>query len=609
MRKGCGAAARRTASAANGEVRPGVDFRERASPRRVIVDALDGKQQRRDHAQGDERCRRQRERNRLQHRLPRGSLRTSPRPIWPETLIGALPSAGANPAGASCALASLPRLASPAPIKRIPAPVAALDVASRRLAGAGATRSVVKILPVIMCGGAGTRVWPESRETLPKQFIPLVGDALDLPDGDRHAGRSGFRDPGRDLEFRVPVPAGRPTGADRRHGRDRARADAPRFRTGRRGRGRHRRGARAGHDRGHARGRPRGAGPRRSCRLVQAGGAMPRPRASSSRSASSRPMLRRATAISGPVRPWPKAVPFSRSRPLSRSPTARPRANMSRPAISGIPAISSSVPTSCSANSRISNRKWRKPRRRRLKAPTRISASKCSTRRPSSGRPRSRSTMPSWSAPKPRRSSPPISAGRMSAPGRPCGNCRSATTTTIPIRGHGIVMGGKNVHVRSDEHLTAVVGVDDVIVVTTQDAVLVLHREHGDRVKQLVDQLKREKRREADEHIRSYRPWGYYQSVDRGSRYQVKRIVVKPGAQLSLQKHFHRAEHWIVVKGTAEVVRNNETHLIHENEFDLSADRLHSPHGQSRQDRSRTDRGADGLLPRRRRHHPHRGHV
>jgi mannose-1-phosphate guanylyltransferase/mannose-6-phosphate isomerase len=134
------------------------------------------------------------------------------------------------------------------------------------------------------------------------------------------------------------------------------------------------------------------------------------------------------------------------------------------------------------------------------------------------------------------------------------------------IRGHGIVMGGKNVHVRSDEHLTAVVGVDDVIVVTTQDAVLVLHREHGDRVKQLVDQLKREKRREADEHKRSYRPWGYYQSVDQGSRYQVKRIVVKPGAQLSLQKHFHRAEHWIVVKGTAEVVRNNETHLIHENE-------------------------------------------
>ncbi|GAC1556545.1 MAG: mannose-1-phosphate guanylyltransferase/mannose-6-phosphate isomerase [Beijerinckiaceae bacterium] len=134
------------------------------------------------------------------------------------------------------------------------------------------------------------------------------------------------------------------------------------------------------------------------------------------------------------------------------------------------------------------------------------------------------------------------------------------------IRGHGMIMDAKNVHVRSDDHLTAVVGVDNVIVVTTQDAVLVLHREHGDRVKQLVERLKREKRREADEHKRMYRPWGYYQSVDHGARHQVKRIVVKPGGQLSLQKHFHRAEHWIVVKGTAEVVRNNETHLVHENE-------------------------------------------
>ena len=72
--------------------------------------------------------------------------------------------------------------------------------------------------------------------------------------------------------------------------------------------------------------------------------------------------------------------------------------------------------------------------------------------------------------------------------------------------------------------------------------------------------------REAGEHKRIFRPWGYYQSVDAGSRYQVKRIVVKPGERLSLQKHFHRAEHWIVVKGTAEVGRDAETHLVHENE-------------------------------------------
>jgi mannose-1-phosphate guanylyltransferase / mannose-6-phosphate isomerase len=134
------------------------------------------------------------------------------------------------------------------------------------------------------------------------------------------------------------------------------------------------------------------------------------------------------------------------------------------------------------------------------------------------------------------------------------------------VRGNGIVMHASNVHVRSDQHLTTVIGVNDVIVITTQDAVLVLNKAHGDKVKQLVDQLKQEKRREALEHRRSYRPWGYYQSVDEGARYQVKRIVVKPGQRLSLQKHFHRAEHWIVVRGIAEVTRNDEVILVHENE-------------------------------------------
>ncbi len=134
------------------------------------------------------------------------------------------------------------------------------------------------------------------------------------------------------------------------------------------------------------------------------------------------------------------------------------------------------------------------------------------------------------------------------------------------MRGHGVVMNASNVHVRSDDFLTTVVGVDNVIVVTTQDAVLVLNKAYGDQVKQLVDRLKSENRPEALAHKRSYRPWGYYQSVDQGARYQVKRIVVKPGQRLSLQKHFHRAEHWIVVKGTAEVTRNNEVVLVHENE-------------------------------------------
>lgn len=117
------------------------------------------------------------------------------------------------------------------------------------------------------------------------------------------------------------------------------------------------------------------------------------------------------------------------------------------------------------------------------------------------------------------------------------------------LSGEAVVMNARNVYVRSRECLTAVVGVDDVIVVTTEDAVLVLDRNHDGDVKGLVERLKRENRREAIEHRRIFRPWGHYQSVDAGARHQVKRIVVKPGARLSLQKHFHRAEHWIVVRG------------------------------------------------------------
>ena len=134
------------------------------------------------------------------------------------------------------------------------------------------------------------------------------------------------------------------------------------------------------------------------------------------------------------------------------------------------------------------------------------------------------------------------------------------------IHGEGVALDAKNVHIRSTGLLTAVVGVSDVIVVSTQDAVLVLARDQGDKVKQLVDALKKQRRSEATEHKRIYRPWGYYQGIDSGPRYQVKRIVVSPGRRLSLQKHFHRAEHWVVVKGTAEVTRGAETIMVHENE-------------------------------------------
>jgi mannose-1-phosphate guanylyltransferase/mannose-6-phosphate isomerase len=135
------------------------------------------------------------------------------------------------------------------------------------------------------------------------------------------------------------------------------------------------------------------------------------------------------------------------------------------------------------------------------------------------------------------------------------------------VSGQAIVLDSRNTLVRSDDGvLTAVIGLDDAIVITTGDAVLVASREKAEQVKALVEQLKAQNRREAVEHRRMYRPWGYYQGVDAGARYQVKRIVVTPGAALSLQKHFHRAEHWVVVKGTAEVTVGTNVHTIHENE-------------------------------------------
>jgi len=136
----------------------------------------------------------------------------------------------------------------------------------------------------------------------------------------------------------------------------------------------------------------------------------------------------------------------------------------------------------------------------------------------------------------------------------------------VSIHGEGFALDAKNVHIRSAGMLTAVVGVNDVVVVSTQDAVLVLAREQGAKIKQLVEALKKEGRPEATEHKRIYRPWGYYQSIDRGPRYQVKRIVVLPGRRLSLQKHHHRAEHWVVVTGTAEVTRDSQVTMVHENE-------------------------------------------
>jgi mannose-1-phosphate guanylyltransferase/mannose-6-phosphate isomerase len=109
-------------------------------------------------------------------------------------------------------------------------------------------------------------------------------------------------------------------------------------------------------------------------------------------------------------------------------------------------------------------------------------------------------------------------------------------------------------------------GVNDLVVVTTADAVLVLPRRRAEEVKTLVDALKAEGRAEASIHRRVHRPWGYYEAVDQGDRFQVKRLAVKPGGRLSLQKHMHRAEHWVVVRGTAAVTVGSEDRLVHESE-------------------------------------------
>lgn len=118
----------------------------------------------------------------------------------------------------------------------------------------------------------------------------------------------------------------------------------------------------------------------------------------------------------------------------------------------------------------------------------------------------------------------------------------------------------------SGDVLTAVVGLEGAVVVVEPDAVLVTTRARSGDVKELVSAMRARGRPEASEHLRLYRPWGWYQRIDLGDRFRVKRICVKPGGRLSLQKHFHRAEHWVVVRGTAEVTVDGEARLLHENE-------------------------------------------
>jgi mannose-1-phosphate guanylyltransferase / mannose-6-phosphate isomerase len=133
-------------------------------------------------------------------------------------------------------------------------------------------------------------------------------------------------------------------------------------------------------------------------------------------------------------------------------------------------------------------------------------------------------------------------------------------------QGCAVFEDSRNCNVSTDGALVALEGVDDLVVVATQDAVLVSRQKDANGLKRLVAKLKTVAPQVTEEHRKVHRPWGSYQSVDNGERHQVKRIVVKPGGRLSLQKHHHRSEHWIVVRGTARVTVDELAKIVHENE-------------------------------------------
>ena len=133
-------------------------------------------------------------------------------------------------------------------------------------------------------------------------------------------------------------------------------------------------------------------------------------------------------------------------------------------------------------------------------------------------------------------------------------------------RGNAVFEDSRNCNVSTDKTLVALEGVDDLVVVATEDAVLVSRQKDANGLKRLVAKLKTLAPQVTESHLKVHRPWGSYQSVDNGGRHQVKRIIVKPGSRLSLQKHHHRAEHWIVVSGAARVTINEMTKTVHENE-------------------------------------------
>ena len=132
--------------------------------------------------------------------------------------------------------------------------------------------------------------------------------------------------------------------------------------------------------------------------------------------------------------------------------------------------------------------------------------------------------------------------------------------------GDVILHESNNSYIRTDGKLVAAIGVDDLVIVSTKDVLVVAHKNSVQNVKAVAQKLKAESRTEWEHHREVYRPWGKYDSIDSGERYQAKRITVKPGAKLSVQMHHHRAEHWVVVSGTAKVTNGEKTFILSENE-------------------------------------------
>jgi mannose-1-phosphate guanylyltransferase/mannose-6-phosphate isomerase len=132
--------------------------------------------------------------------------------------------------------------------------------------------------------------------------------------------------------------------------------------------------------------------------------------------------------------------------------------------------------------------------------------------------------------------------------------------------GCGMTIDTQDTLIISDKRLISTIGIHDCLIVDTDDAVLVVKREEAQKVKELVQQLQKEGRKEASEHCTTHRPWGSYTVLEEGERYKIKKIVVNPGARLSLQKHLHRAEHWVVINGTAKSTIDGRETLFHESE-------------------------------------------